>query len=128
MTEYKGCRLSDKQRKWRTYYAQGKTPEEAAELAGYKEKGKHSFASIGWRNVKKLVQDGEGGTESSGRIAMEEINSFWMATMKDESAALQHRLKASELRAKTAGGFADNTSIHVTGGVVFIAGEDKIED
>ena len=131
MTKSTERRLSDKQQKWIDYYQQGKTPEEAAELAGYKENGRRSFADIGWQNVKKLapyIKESEDRADSGDRDAMNEINTFWMGIMKDENAALQYRLKASELRVKTSGGFTDHTNINVTGGVVFIAGEDEIED
>ena len=42
------------------------------------------------------------------RIAdMEENNAFWTETMRDESQEIKDRLKASELRARAAGGFVD---------------------
>jgi len=131
MPKYAEGRLSDKQRKWIDYYKQGKTAREAAELAGYHANSRHSFENIGSQNVKKLAQyikDHEDVLDRDHIAAMNDINQFWTEIMNDENAALQHRLKASELRAKAAGGFLDHTNVHVAGGVIFIAGEDEIED
>ncbi len=124
-------KLSDKQRKWIDYYKQGKTAREAAELAGYNAKNKHSFENIGSENVKKLgeyIKDREEVLDKENIASMNDINQFWTRVMNDEYTDMQHRLKASELRARAAGGFIDNTNVNVNGGVVFIAGDDEIEE
>lgn len=124
-------KLSDKQRKWIDYYKQGKTAREAAELAGYNANGKHSFENIGSQNVKKLgqyIKEREELLDRENIASMNEINQFWTDVMHDTQADMQHRLKASELRARAAGGFVDNTNVNVNGGVVFIAGDEEIEE
>lgn len=106
--------LSDKQLAWIDYYKQGHSATEAARLAGYKATSAKSFQNIGSQNVEKL---GEYIKErdkmiSGPRIAtMEEVNAFWTRTMNDENEDMQHRLKASELRAKAAGAFIQQVNI-----------------
>lgn len=62
------------------------------------------------------------------RIAdMEEINAFWTETMRDESQEIKDRLKASELRARAAGGFVDKVNLMGTVPVV-VCGENELAD
>ncbi len=122
-------KLSDKQRKWIYFYKQGKSEGEAAELAGYKANSKHSFAQIGYENLKKLeehIKNREELLDKQNIADMQEINEFWTTVMNDPEARMQDRLKASELRAKAAGGFIND----VNGGntVVILSGDDKIAD
>ncbi len=64
------------------------------------------------------------------RVAdMEDINAFWTEVMNDKEETTANRLKASELRARSAGGFIDNVNVH--GGapaVVVLSGEAEIKD
>ena len=127
-----GRKLTDKQRKWILYYKQGKSAAESAVLAGYKASGKHSFESIGHENLKKLekhIVDREDVLDASDIATMQEINRFWTETMNDKSVEMKDRLKASELRAKAAGGFIDRKTVDVKGGsVVFISGDEDIAE
>lgn len=103
-------KLTAKQRAWVDYYKQGKTPTEAARLAGYKAKNGNTYNSIGSENLRKLakwIQDREKVLETPRIAGMEEINAFWSATMRNEALDIKDRLKASELRAKAAGGFIE---------------------
>ena len=60
---------------------------------------------------------------------MNEINAYWTAVMNDSDETTSNRLKASELRAKAAGGFIDRKTVDVKGGsVVFISGDEDIAD
>lgn len=122
-------KLTDKQRKWIDFFKQGKTEAEAAELAGYKANSKHSFAQIGYENLKKLeeyIKERENVLDKKNIADMQEINEFWTTVMNDEYAKMQDRLKASELRAKAAGGFTDGMKLENT--VVILSGDDKIAD
>ena len=127
-----GRKLTDKQRKWILYYKQGKSAAESAVLAGYKASGKHSVGSIGHENLKKLekhIVDREDVLDASDIATMQEINRFWTETMNDKSVEMKDRLKASELRAKAAGGFIDRKTVDVKGGsVVFISGDEDIAE
>ena len=81
--------------------------------------------------MKKLgeyIKDREEVLDKENIASMNDINQFWTRVMNDEYTDMQHRLKASELRARAAGGFIDNTNVNVNGGVVFIAGDDEIEE
>ena len=124
-----GKKLTDKQRRWIDFYKQGKSGTEAAELAGYNAKSKRSFAQIGCENLKKLgefIKDREEVLDKENIADMQKINEFWTQVMNDDDAKMQDRLKASELRAKAAGGFTDGMKLENT--VVILSGDDKIAD
>lgn len=106
--------LSAKQKAWIDYYKQGHTATEAARLAGYKAKNDNSFQSIGAENLRKLaffVKDRDGVLESPRIAAMEEVNAFWTSVMRDDGQEMKDRLKASELRARSAGGFVERLDV-----------------
>lgn len=103
-------KLTAKQQAWIDYYKQGHTAAEAARLAGYQAKSDHSFGNIGYENLKKLrafVIDRDAVLESPRIADMAEINAFWTGIIRDETKDLKDRLKASELRARAAGGFIE---------------------
>lgn len=122
-------KLTAKQQAWIDYYKQGHTATEAARLAGYKAKSDNSFQSIGAENLRKLaeyVQDRESVLEVPRIADMAEINAFWTDIMRDDEADIKDRLKASELRAKAAGGFMSNVTL--TGSIpVVICGDDELK-
>lgn len=125
-------KLTDKQRKWILYYKQGKSAAEAVKLAGYRVKDDHSAENIGSENLAKLgeyVQDREDLLDAPDIATMEDINRFWSKTMNDPKVEMKDRLKASELRARAAGGFIDRKTVDVKGGsVVFISGDEDIAE
>ena len=104
-------KLTAKQRAWIDYYKQGKTATEAARLAGYKP---DNAKVIGAQNLTKLNQYISDRDEllDRGRVAdMAEINAFWSDTMRDDTADMKDRLKASELRARAAGAFIERREV-----------------
>ncbi len=112
-----GMKLTAKQQAWIDYYKQGHTATEAARLAGYKAKSDNSFQSIGAENLRKLaeyVQDRESVLEVPRIADMAEINAFWTDIMRSEEQDPKDRLKASELRARAAGGFIDRQEVTLT--------------
>ena len=112
-----GMKLTAKQQAWIDYYKQGHTATEAARLAGYKAKSDNSFQSIGAENLRKLaeyVQDRESVLEAPRIADMAEINAFWTDIMRSEEQDPKDRLKASELRARAAGGFIDRQEVTLT--------------
>lgn len=125
-------KLTDKQRKWILYYKQGKSAAEAVKLAGYRVKDDHSAENIGSENLAKLgdhIQDREDLLDAPDIATMEDINRFWSETMNDPNVEMKDRLKASELRARAAGGFIDRKTVDVKGGsVVFISGDEDIAE
>jgi phage terminase small subunit len=125
-------KLTDKQRKWILYYKQGKSVAEAARLAGYRCKNDHCAENIGSENLAKLgeyIKDREDILDSPDIATMEDINRFWTETMNNKDLEMKDRLKASELRARAAGGFIDRKQVDVKGGsVVFISGDEDIAD
>ena len=103
--------LTAKQQAWIDYYKQGKTAAEAARLAGYKG---NNHDVIGAQNLAKLSKYRADRDEviASPRIAsMQEINAFWSDVMRDKGCEMKDRLKASEMRAKAAGGFVEKVEI-----------------
>lgn len=105
--------LTEKQKAWIDYYKQGETLTEAARLAGYKAKNDNTFQSIGSENLRKLAEFIVDRDLESPRIAtMEEVNAFWTKIMRDEGQETKDRLKASELRARAAGGFIDKMQVN----------------
>ena len=103
-------KLTAKQQAWIDYYKQGHTATEAARLAGYKAKSDNSFQSIGAENLRKLakyVQDRESVLEVPRIADMADI-------MRSEEQDPKDRLKASELRARAAGGFIDRQEVTLT--------------
>ena len=125
-------RLTEKQNKWLCFYKQGKSATEAARLAGYECKNDRSFQKVGSKNLKALaeyVKDCEICLDQTAVASMNEINAYWTAVMNDSDETTSNRLKASELRAKAAGGFIDRKTVDVKGGsVVFISGDEDIAD
>lgn len=125
-------KLTDKQRKWILYYKQGKSAGEAVKLAGYCVKNDHVAENIGSENLVKLgeyIKDREDLLDAPDIADMTEINRFWTETMNDKRIRMADRLKASELRARAAGGFIDKKTIDVKGGsVVFISGDEDIAE
>ena len=125
--EVGGMKPTAKQQAWIDYYKQGHTATEAARLAGYKAKSDNSFQSIGAENLRKLaeyVQDRESVLEVPRIADMAEINAFWTDIMRSEEQDPKDRLKASELRARAAGGFIEK--VQVSGSLE--AGFDKLEN
>ena len=107
-------KLTAKQQAWIDYYKQGHTAAEAARLAGYQAKSDHSFGNIGYENLKKLrafVIDRDAVLDSPRIADMAEINAFWTGIIRDETKDLKDRLKASELRARAAGGFIERQEV-----------------
>lgn len=104
-------KLTEKQRAWIDYYKQGKTAAEAARLAGYR--GNNSDV-IGSQNVVKLskyIADRDELLDRARVADMAEINEFWSDTMRDDTADIKDRLKASELRARSIGAFIERREI-----------------
>lgn len=104
-------KLTAKQRAWIDYYKQGKTATEAARLAGYKP---DNAKVIGAQNLTKLnqyISDRDEMLDRDRVADMAEINAFWSDTMRDDTADIKDRLKASELRARSIGAFIERREI-----------------
>lgn len=107
-------KLTAKQQAWIDYYKQGHTATEAARLAGYRG---NNLNRIGSENLSKLdsyIKDRDAVLEAPRIADMAEINAFWTDIMRDEYQEPKDRLKASELRARAAGGFIDRQEVTLT--------------
>lgn len=108
------------------YIANGGNGEKAVTAAGYAEKyaRSHAYRLIARPEVRQMIRE-RGDAIAGQRLAgMEEINAFWTAVMRDEGRDIKDRLKASELRAKAAGGFLDKVSLTGPAPVVICGGDD----
>lgn len=117
-------KLTAKQQAWIDYYKQGHTATEAARLAGYRG---NNLNRIGSENLSKLdsyIKDRDAVLEAPRIADMAEINAFWTDIMRSEEQDPKDRLKASELRARAAGGFVEK--VQVSGSLE--AGFDKLDN
>lgn len=104
-------KLTAKQRAWIDYYKQGKTAAEAARLAGYKGNNSDVIGSQNLVKLGKYVADRDELLDRARVADMAEINAFWSDTMRDSTADIKDRLKASELRARSIGAFIERREI-----------------
>lgn len=104
-------KLTAKQRAWIDYYKQGKTAAEAARLAGYRGNNSDVIGSQNLVKLGKYVADRDELLDRARVADMAEINTFWSDTMRDDTADMKDRLKASELRARAAGAFIERREV-----------------
>lgn len=104
-------KLTAKQRAWIDYYKQGKTAAEAARLAGYRGNNSDVIGSQNLVKLGKYVADRDELLDRDRVADMAEINTFWSDTMRDDTADMKDRLKASELRARAAGAFIERREV-----------------
>jgi phage terminase small subunit len=104
-------KLTAKQRAWIDYYKQGKTAAEAARLAGYRGNNSDVIGSQNLVKLGKYVADRDELLDRARVADMAEINAFWSDIMRDDTADIKDRLKASELRARSIGAFIERREI-----------------
>lgn len=104
-------KLTAKQRAWVDYYKQGKTAAEAARLAGYRGNNSDVIGAQNLVKLSKYVADRDELLDRARVADMAEINAFWSDTMRDDTADIKDRLKASELRARSIGAFIERREI-----------------
>lgn len=109
--EVGGVKLTAKQQAWIDYYKQGHTATEAARLAGYRGKNHDVIGSQNLAKLKEYIIDRDSVLEAPRIADMAEINAFWTDIMRDAEQEPKDRLKASELRARAAGGFIDKQEV-----------------
>ena len=90
---------------------------ESARLAGYSEQYalKQAHITLGRnRIIQQAIQERERNRQEPLIATREERQRFWTGVMNDESAEMQHRLKASELLGKSECDFSDRLQIDST--------------
>lgn len=107
-------KLTAKQQAWIDYYKQGHTATEAARLAGYRGKNHDVIGSQNLAKLKDYIAERDAVLEAPRIADMAEINAFWTDIMRDGTQEPKDRLKASELRARAAGGFVDRQEVTLT--------------
>jgi len=106
------------------YITHGGNQSKAAVAVGYTPAYARSSAHrlFADQDVRRRIEQRNADMDGERIARMEEINAFWTAIMRDEERDLRDRMKASELRAKAAGGFLDKGDAAATTRVV-ISGE-----
>ena len=107
-------KLTAKQQSRIDDYKQGHTATEAARLAGYRGKNHDVIGSQNLVKLKEYITDRDAVLEAPRIADMAEINAFWTDIMRSEEQDPKDRLKASELRARAAGGFIDRQEVTLT--------------
>ena len=105
-----GMKLTAKQQAWIDYYKQGHTATEAARLAGIRRKAITAFkASVRKTcgNLRNMSKTGNPCWKCQGLPIWRRSTPFWTDIMRSEEQDPKDRLKASELRARAAGGFIE---------------------
>lgn len=119
MRVYKrGDKLTQKQQKWIDEYIKTDDLTTASRNAGYTAKTDSGLKSIGYENslrFKDIIEERRKELNESitkNTIAsLEEIQEFWTSIYKDKAIKDSDRLKASELLAKSKGGFIEKREI-----------------
>lgn len=116
---HEGDKLTPKQERWIEEYLRCEDYTTASRNAGYSGSD-NSLRAIGYQNSLKFKEiitqrRAEISTEiKKDTIAtLEEIQEFWTNVFKNEENKQQDRLKASELLAKSKGGFVEKREVKV---------------
>ncbi len=113
-------KLTPKQKKWLAAYKKHGNATQAAREAGYRAKTNTAFETIGWENLRKLAQeikDFEKEIESKDIADIEECNRILTEIMRNESTSAPDRIRACEVRLRSAGGFLDKSKIEIDGNI-----------
>lgn len=99
--------MTEKQRLFCLEYAKTLNATAAAKAAGYSERTAYSQGNRLLKNVevRKALSEIMGEIEEKLIADVSEIRQFWTQVMQDTDADLKHRLRASELLAKSLGAF-----------------------
>lgn len=89
------------------FIANGGNAEQALISVGYSKRYArgNSYKIMANSGVREFIERRNGDIANDRIADMTEINQFWTEVMRDSKADPKDRLKASELRAKAAGGF-----------------------
>lgn len=90
---------------------------ESARLAGYSEQYalKQAHITLGRnRIIQQAIQERERNRQEPLIATREERQKFWTSVMLDESAEMQHRLKAAELLGRSEADFMERLQVDST--------------
>ncbi len=90
---------------------------ESARLAGYSEQYalKQAHITLGRnRIIQQAIQERERNRQEPLIATREERQKFWTSVMLDESAEMQHRLKAAELLGRSEADFTERLQVDST--------------
>jgi phage terminase small subunit len=102
-------KLTEKQKRFCDFYIETGNGTQAAKLAGYRGKNLNRVASenLSKLDIQKYIEERNNILEEERIANMREVKIFWTSIIRDKTAELKHRLKASEFIAKTNAAFTD---------------------
>ena len=123
-------RLTKKQKLFADYYLETGNITESARKAGYKHPNVVGTKVLDLISVQEYINKQNEKIESDKIASIKEIQEFWTATFKSEDMDFKDRLKASELLAKSKGGFLDKVQVdgNVSGEIEIVIGGDDFGD
>ena len=86
---------------------------ESARKAGYKNPNVAGSRLLANDSIKEAIQSREKKRNSKDIAGRKERQRFWTAIMKDTSAKISDRLRASELLGRSEGDFLDRTEVEL---------------
>ena len=107
--------LNHKQQLFMLEYQKCLNATKAAKAAGYSPKTAGSIANelLKKPEIQQALQHGLQERSNSLIAGVSRIQEFWTQTMDDSDADLKHRLRASELLAKSLGMFIEQSKVEV---------------
>lgn len=107
--------LNHKQQLFVLEYQKCLNATKAAKLAGYSSKTAYSTGQRLLKNaeIQQALQHGLQERNDLLIADVSRIQEFWTETMNDSDADLKHRLRASELLAKSLGMFIEQSKVEV---------------
>lgn len=114
-----GDKLTDKQRLWIDEYIKTNNYTTASRNAGYKGTD-NNLKHIGYENSKRFAnilavrrQELNQQITSNNIAELTDIQEFWTKVFNDDNEFMKNRLRASELLAKSKGGFIEKKEVKV---------------
>ncbi len=98
-------RLTEKQKKFIDYYIETGNASESSKRAGYKGDNLDVIGSKNLSLLNEYIEPRLKEIEQSRAYDLENIFIFWTEIIKDNQEKTSDRLRASELLAKSLGGF-----------------------
>lgn len=94
--------MNQRQRAFCEAYLKSGNAAEAARQAGYSARTARSIGQrlLTYADIREYLAERNAEIMAENTATLEEIRSFWTATMRDQEAKLADRLKASELLSK----------------------------
>lgn len=94
------------------YKANGGNLKQAMIDAGYSESYANKNARYLWGIIGQEVKESQKEIKSNKIKTITEIQEFWSGNMENAELEMSHRIKSSELLAKSQGAFVENVNVN----------------